>query len=90
MVGRLSPRYGTGQETLPGDPELVTLLEVQNWSLDPPGVLELVGRLSQRSGSGREILPEVWTGWETLFEVQKWSGHQPGSPEMVVRPFRRS
>ena len=46
------------------------LLEVQEWSEDPPGSPEMVGRPSRISRTGWETLPDVW----------EWSGHPPGCP----------
>ena len=81
MVRRPSWRSGT---------DLETLQEVENWSGDPPGVLELVGRPSRTSGSGLKPSRISVTDRETLPEVRKWSGDTAGGLEVVGRPSRRS
>ena len=63
MIIRISRKSGSGRDTL---------VEVQEWSGDPPGGRQwsgVVGRPSQKSESGRE-----------------WSEDHPGGAGVVGRP----
>ena len=71
MVGRPSRWSGSGSRTLP---------EVQKWSGDPPGCLNVVGSSSRRCKTGRE----------TFAEVRKWSGDPPEGAKPVGRPSQKS
>ena len=43
--------YGSGREAL---------MDVQVWSVGPPGCPGVMGRASRMPGSGWEALPDVW------------------------------
>ena len=51
----------------------VTLPEVRNWSVGPPGGLGVDARSFHSPGSGRQAIPEV----------RVWSGFPTGGPEEV-------
>ena len=53
---------------------------VRKWSVDPPGVPDVVGRSTRFSKRG----------CVTPAEVRKWSGHPPEGQEVVKRPSRKS
>ena len=76
---------------------LETLLDVREWSGDPPDCPGVVGRLFQKfgrpsrmSGSCRETLPDVPEGWEALPDDRKWLGDTPGCLGVVGWPSRMS
>ena len=89
MVGRLSRKSGSSRRpSRKSRTGRETLSEVQNWSRDAPGGLELVGRPSQKSESGWETLLEVLNWSEALTEVRNWSGDAPRGPELIGIPSR--
>ena len=83
VVGRPSQMYGSGRESL---------LDVQEWLVDPPGCPGVVGSPYRMSGSGREALLDVWecsgglTGFrEAYTDIREGlptsSGHAGGPPD---------